>query len=62
MKQLLDRARKEKVRAILVQKQFPKDVALSIAKDLNIKVIQIDPLAYDWFNTMDEIEKAIAGK
>jgi len=62
MKELIDKAQNAQVKAILIQKQFPKDVAQSIANDLKIKIIQVDPLSYNWFNTMKDIQRAVTGQ
>ena len=48
LKQLIEFARHEKVRAIFVQPQFSAKSANLIAKAIDAKVIVADPLAIDW--------------
>jgi zinc transport system substrate-binding protein len=62
IKKIIDTGKKEKVSAVLVQKQFPADVAKAIAKDLKADIVKVDPLAYNWFETMKAIADAVSGK
>ena len=48
------------IRAVFVQKQFSIDEARALASELDVKVIQIDPLAYDWLSNMDSMSRTIA--
>jgi zinc transport system substrate-binding protein len=52
-------ARKENIKAILIQKEFDKENANIIAKEIGGKVIQIDPLSGNWAEEMNNIAKAI---
>lgn len=52
-------ARQENIRVVFVQKQFSKHNAEVIAKEINGRVVQIDPLDYDWLKTMSVISNEI---
>ena len=52
---LIDEARKNNIRYIFIQKQFNAESAKTMAKEINAEVIEIDPLAEDWYNEMKEI-------
>lgn len=45
---LVEEARKDKVRAIFVQSQFPVSAAKTLADAVGAKVLPLDPLAPDW--------------
>lgn len=55
MKYLIDRARKENLKVIFVQKEFDKKNAISIAEEIGAEVKVIDPLAEDWESSTIEI-------
>jgi len=59
---LLKEARKEKVKAIFTQPEFSDTVAQIIAKELQIPVVKVSPLAPNWSENLINIAKAIAGK
>ena len=58
LKKAIDIARKEGIRVIFVQKQFDTHIAQSVAKEINARIVSLDPLAYDWPRQMDEIVRA----
>lgn len=58
MKKIIDTARKENIRIIFVQKQFPTANAGVIAKDIDGSVVHLDPLALSWFSNMEKIAEA----
>ena len=60
LKHIIDIARKEDIRTIFVQKQFDTHSARTIAREINAKVILLDPLAKDWMNNMRHIANALA--
>lgn len=60
LKNLIDFARKEEVRAILVEPQFSNKGAEVIAKELNIPTLTVDPLNPDWGDGMVKAAEAIA--
>lgn len=59
---LLTEAKEEKVRAIFTQPEFSDTVAKIIAKELQIPVVKVSPLAANWSENLINIAKAIAGK
>lgn len=59
---LLEEAKKEKVKAIFTQPEFSDTVAKIIAKELQIPVVKVSPLAANWSENLINIAKAIAGK
>ncbi len=52
MKTIIDRAKANKIKAILVQQQFDQQEARTIEQEINGKVIIIDPLDYHWTQQM----------
>ncbi|PKL40575.1 MAG: cation ABC transporter substrate-binding protein [Spirochaetae bacterium HGW-Spirochaetae-1] len=52
IKDIVDMARREKIRVIFVQKQEPLDYARSLAGDIHGKVVHLDPLEGDWIANM----------
>jgi len=48
-------AQNEGIRVILVQKGFSKDSAQVIARQIHGRVVEIDPLEYDWLANMKEL-------
>ena len=59
---LLKEAREEKVKAIFTQPEFSDTTAKIIAKELDIPVVKVSPLASEWSENLINIAKAIAGK
>jgi zinc transport system substrate-binding protein len=55
LKKLIDIARSEKIRFIIVQKQFDTHSAQVIMNEINGQVIQLDPLAEDWYANLKTI-------
>ncbi|QZT35826.1 zinc ABC transporter substrate-binding protein [Halosquirtibacter xylanolyticus] len=53
-------AKKENIQSILVQKEFSSSSAKIIAKEINGKVVVINPLGYNWPEVMREIGEAIS--
>jgi zinc transport system substrate-binding protein len=58
---LIGQAKQEGIRVVFVQKQFSKKSAETVARAINGKVVQIDPLAMDYMNNIREIAEAFAG-
>lgn len=54
-------AREQGVEAVLVQRQFDSKSAVSIAQELGLPVVQVDPLAEDWPTEMLRMARIIAG-
>jgi len=59
---LLKVAKKEKVKAIFTQPEFSDTVAKIIAKELQIPVVKVSPLAPNWSENLIKIANTIAGK
>lgn len=55
LRELIEQARKENIHVIFAQPQFSVKSARVIARELNGKVITIDPLAEDWFENMRHV-------
>jgi zinc transport system substrate-binding protein len=58
---LLKEAKQEKVKAIFTQPEFSDTTAKIIAKELQIPVVKVSPLAADWSENLINISKVIAG-
>ncbi|HOL47599.1 MAG TPA: zinc ABC transporter substrate-binding protein [bacterium] len=55
LKEIIDIARREEIKIIFVQIQFPKERAKSIANEIKGNVIEFNPLEYDWLKNMNLI-------
>ncbi len=55
MKEVVLFARDKNIRVIFIQKEFDRENAQIIAEEIGGKVIQINPLNYDWVEQMNEI-------
>ena len=60
MQHLVVEAQEHGVKMVLIQKQFNKENAEAIAKEIGAKVVQIDPLHEDWFAEMKRIITVIS--
>ncbi|HHH20852.1 MAG TPA: zinc ABC transporter substrate-binding protein [Nitratifractor sp.] len=59
---LMDKAKEEGARAIFAEPEFSDKSAQLIAKELNIPVIKISPMAENWSENLINFAKAIAHK
>ena len=59
--ELIRKCRAENIRVIFVQKQFPVNSARTIAEAIDGAVVQIDPLAEDYFANLRTIAKNVSG-
>ncbi len=59
MKALIDRARIDGIKTIFIQKEFDTKNAREIAHEIGGKVVIIDPLSEDWFNSTLNIINAL---
>lgn len=57
---IINEAKNDDVHVIFVQKQFNKDSAQAIADNINGVVVEIDPLAPDYFNNIKLMAKSIS--
>ena len=56
--QVLDTARKHDIHTVFIQKQFNTSSAETIAREIDGKVVTINPLEYDWYSgTKDIVDK-----
>lgn len=55
MKELINLARERDIKIIFVQKQFNQGEAKTLAKEINGKVVPMDPLDYNWDTQIFEI-------
>ena len=54
LKAIIDFARKNDIHIVFVQKEFSDMQARTIANEIDGEVVRLNPLDYDWFNTMKE--------
>lgn len=59
---LIDFARREKVGAIFVQKQFSRHSARSVAEAVGAALVEVDPLAENYLDNMREAARLFAGQ
>jgi zinc transport system substrate-binding protein len=59
LQEIITFAKEEQVKAVFVQEQFSTQAAQSIASELNIAVIKIDPLAENYLENLKSISKSI---
>jgi zinc transport system substrate-binding protein len=62
MQHLIGEAKKHDIKIVFIQKQFNKENAEAIAKEIEAKVIQIDPLNEDWMAEMKSIINILKGE
>ena len=60
LKELIDTAKKEKIKTIFIAKGFPTKAAQTIAKETGANVVKIDILSEQWDKSMHEIIDEIA--
>ncbi|KOH44002.1 hypothetical protein NC99_32180 [Sunxiuqinia dokdonensis] len=59
MSELVRHAREMGIRVVLIQKEFDKENAQQLAKELEGEVVQIDPLAENWIEGLRDIANKI---
>jgi zinc transport system substrate-binding protein len=57
---VLRQAREENIKTIFIQKQYNNKGAKLIARELNAKIVMLDPYAEDYMTSMREIAQAFA--
>lgn len=62
MQHLIGEAEKHDIKVVFIQKQFNKENAEAIAKEIKAEVIQIDPLNEDWMAEMKSIINHLKGE
>jgi zinc transport system substrate-binding protein len=58
---IIEEAREHKIAYIMIQKEFDVENADIIARETGSRVIQIDPLSYDWPGEMVSLARKMAG-
>lgn len=58
---IVEEAREHKIAYIMIQKEFDVENADIIARETGCKVIQIDPLSYDWPGEMVSLARKMVG-
>ena len=56
---LIEEARKDNVKAIFVQSQFPAQAAKNVADAVGAKVLPLDPLAYNWIKNIESMASVL---
>jgi zinc transport system substrate-binding protein len=59
MKDLIDRAKEEKIRIIMVQREYDTKNAKAVADEAGARIVVIDPLSEDWYSSTSGIIKII---
>lgn len=59
LKQLIKKCRLGKVKTVFVQKEFSKAAATLIAAETGAKIVEINPLSYNWEKEMLNIAKSL---
>jgi zinc transport system substrate-binding protein len=59
IKELIEHARKNDIKAIFVQPQFSGRNAELIAREIDGQVVSADPLAEDWANNLRKVAQQI---
>ena len=63
MAKIVQTAQTEGIRIVFIQKEFNREQAQTLAKELNGTVVQIDPLAYNWpeqlLDIAEKLDKAL---
>ncbi|MEI6678535.1 MAG: zinc ABC transporter substrate-binding protein [Mariniphaga sp.] len=57
---VIDAAKSGKIKLILIQKEFDKENAEIIAQETGSKIVQIDPLSYEWPEQMISIAEKLS--
>lgn len=57
--EIIARARKDGIRRVFYQSQFPKNVVETVARDIGATPVEIDPLSEDVFNNIEYITRLI---
>ena len=58
---LIQTAREQQVQVVFIQQEFDQKNAELIAKETGCRLVRINPLAYDWKESMLQLAKALTG-
>ncbi len=50
---LIEKAKQEGIKVIFVQPGFDRQAAEAIARDIGARLVEVNPLAYDWLHTLE---------
>ncbi len=59
MKKIIDSARKKGLKDVFIQKEFERDNARAVARELGGDVIEVDPLSENWLENMEDMAEKI---
>ena len=62
LKELMETCREQQVRVIFVQPEFDRRNAEQIARQTGARVVDVNPLAYDWQAEMLHVARTLAGE
>jgi zinc transport system substrate-binding protein len=54
-KELVDVSKSEKINTVFIQKEYDKENAETLAKEINARIVVIDPMSGDWISEMKRI-------
>lgn len=60
MVKLIKLAKEKNIKAVFVQKQFNDKAAMTIAKEIDAEVYELDPLAFNYIENMNDVANKIA--
>jgi len=60
MAKIINRAHEKDIRLIFIQKEFNQNEALTLEREIDGKVVSIDPLAYNWIEQMKFITQQLS--
>jgi len=59
---LVDRAKKDSVQIVIIQKEFDVENAQVISNEIKSKIVQLNTLEQDWFVMMDKLPRLLLGE
>jgi zinc transport system substrate-binding protein len=60
LRELVDKAKSKNIQRVFIQEQFNTDNARTVAREIGGKAEVIDPLAYDWYQSIKDITDKLA--
>jgi zinc transport system substrate-binding protein len=61
MQHIVNEARTEQIKLVLIQKEFDEDNAKSIANEIGAEIVQVNPLGYNWSEQVLHIGDILSG-
>lgn len=55
VKAIIDQVKKENIKVFFFQKEFDSRQAITINESMGTRLVQVDPLAYDWISQLETI-------